>query len=356
MTTVLYPFDTDQSSIIVTQSPNGDFSHSGYFASGWDFSLAAGTQVTAICDAQVIGIENSVGEGEAGPSNLGNYVTLSVFAGSSHQFYVTYMHLSAGSDLNIYQTVSAGDLIGTIGLTGFTTGYHLHIQASQDLITLRSGAVIANGTAEYADLVTFNEAATGQVPLFELSGSSLSISDGGGSVYANLRSDRAIMRDTGERVDISGVTSIRGSEYGDRTLGDGRFNDFTGYGGNDTLRGRGGHDNLSGGRGNDRLFGNHGWDHIDGGRGRDVIVGGRGDDVLNGGSGADRFVFATRSGDDIISDFGNGNDTIILRGHAAEDVWFTHQGDSAVIHLSERDMITVQGVSARDIADHIVFA
>ena len=54
-----------------------------------------------------------------------------------------------------------------------------------------------------------------------------------------------------------------------------------------------------------------------GGRGADRLLGGDGDDTYTGGPGADRFVFvAGETGEKIITDFGDGDDLIVLRGAA----------------------------------------
>ena len=73
-------------------------------------------------------------------------------------------------------------------------------------------------------------------------------------------------------------------------------------------------DSIRGGDGDDKLFGGFGNDTIGGDDGRDTINGGNGRDVLTGGDGADRFQFTGALGDgvDRITDFGNGNDRLVL--------------------------------------------
>jgi hypothetical protein len=56
---------------------------------------------------------------------------------------------------------------------------------------------------------------------------------------------------------------------------------------------------------------------INGGAGADTIAGGLGNDVLSGGGGADRFVFTNGDGNDVITDFASGQDTIELHGSGA---------------------------------------
>ncbi|NJS40407.1 MAG: calcium-binding protein, partial [Rhodobacteraceae bacterium] len=76
-----------------------------------------------------------------------------------------------------------------------------------------------------------------------------------------------------------------------------------------------GADLLTGGAGHDSLTGGAGDDTASGGDGNDVLNGGAGDDVLSGGAGFDSFVFD--GGHDIILDFTNDVDTIVLE----RDLW-----------------------------------
>jgi Ca2+-binding RTX toxin-like protein len=62
----------------------------------------------------------------------------------------------------------------------------------------------------------------------------------------------------------------------------------------------------------DTLFGGTGNDTIRGGTGADLIHGEQGDDTLYGGTQADWFYFAPDSGYDVIKDFENGTDYIVL--------------------------------------------
>jgi Ca2+-binding RTX toxin-like protein len=83
---------------------------------------------------------------------------------------------------------------------------------------------------------------------------------------------------------------------------------------NDALWGDLGDDALAGGIGSDVLRGGVGADTISGDAGNDRIEGGDGDDWLTGGANADRFVFATGWGNDIIADFESRIDKLDLSG------------------------------------------
>jgi uncharacterized membrane protein (UPF0127 family) len=87
---------------------------------------------------------------------------------------------------------------------------------------------------------------------------------------------------------------------------------------NDLLAGNEGTDTLFGGQGSDTIYGGQGEDAINGDRGNDLLIGGEGKDILTGGAGDDLFVIdqtsvvSTVTEADIITDFGNGNDKIVL--------------------------------------------
>jgi Ca2+-binding RTX toxin-like protein len=73
----------------------------------------------------------------------------------------------------------------------------------------------------------------------------------------------------------------------------------------------------------DVLFGENGDDVIIGGNASDTIEGGAGSDILSGLGGADQFVFRALPGDattpnsDLITDFGTGEDIVVLNGFGA---------------------------------------
>ncbi len=67
---------------------------------------------------------------------------------------------------------------------------------------------------------------------------------------------------------------------------------------------------LDGDSGDDTMKGGDG--KIYGGDGRDVLSGGWGNDKMSGGLDADRFVFGSLGGHDTITDFGSGQDLIVI--------------------------------------------
>jgi Ca2+-binding RTX toxin-like protein len=80
-----------------------------------------------------------------------------------------------------------------------------------------------------------------------------------------------------------------------------------GGGGADLLQGGAGDDSLYGGSDNDSLYGQDGDDLLVGGSGVDLLLGGADDDTLIGGSDGDVFAFDDGFGQDVINDFGSGD-------------------------------------------------
>lgn len=112
------------------------------------------------------------------------------------------------------------------------------------------------------------------------------------------------------------------------------------------------------GSGADRLTGNGlgnvfvsaaGADVISAGSGNDALTGGTGKDTLSGGTGEDQFIFLTNSGvGDIITDFTNGQDKIVLEGSA-----FGY--GTATGALASVDFLASTTRAARDSSDHFIF-
>lgn len=133
---------------------------------------------------------------------------------------------------------------------------------------------------------------------------------------------RGIARGGDARGDrLQGIESVTGSAQVDALYGDGGRNTLFGLWGNDRLWGRGGSDTLDGGARNDRLWGGNGQDELFGAAGNDVLrgqagndtlVGERGDDTMIGGAGRDHFVVGGGSGSDLIRDFRDGLDRLVI--------------------------------------------
>ncbi len=116
---------------------------------------------------------------------------------------------------------------------------------------------------------------------------------------------------------------------------------LTGGGGDDDMAGEAGDDIVLGGLGNDILQGNDGNDTLDGGLGDDIILGGAGADVISGGLGLDYLYGGgtdgaqdlfiqiydphreTGDGVDVIADFEDGVDLIVLSNLTFADLEIT---------------------------------
>jgi len=133
----------------------------------------------------------------------------------------------------------------------------------------------------------------------------------------------------------AGDDSIDGGDGDDSIDGGTGDDDIDGGAGGDTIRGKNGDDTVDGGAGEDVIFGQAGddvlngngaIDIIDGGSGADEITGGGGNDVLEGGDGDFNDIISGGSGDDEISGgwFSTPGDdgTDVLTGGAGADTFF----------------------------------
>ncbi|MFN3259585.1 MAG: M10 family metallopeptidase [Pikeienuella sp.] len=163
----------------------------------------------------------------------------------------------------------------------------------------------------------------------------------------------------------AGDEIIAGRGGDDRVRARGGDDTVKGQAGADTLNGGGGDDILKGGAASDRLFGAAGGDRLVGQRGDDALRGGGGDDAIRGGAGADslwgqagddeltggaggdRFFFRPGAGDDIITDFTQGADRIVIAGPgAAFGALLIEEGaEGAVIRFADYS-VTLAGMEA----------
>jgi len=163
------------------------------------------------------------------------------------------------------------------------------------------------------------------------------------------------------------IETVLGSEFwGDILSAAHAGSSLYGYGGDDTLIGRDGadmlsggdgDDALSGGRGDDMLFGESGNDTVSGGAGKDLITAGTGDDIIAGGAGRDQFKFRQGDGADVITDFEAGKDRIVFSDHQTtwRDLTTAMQGDDAVIHYGDSDVLIVENATLGDVWDAFGF-
>ena len=178
----------------------------------------------------------------------------------------------------------------------------------------------------------------------------------------------------------SGNDTVNGYTGDDQLFGDGDNDTLDGGTGNDTLNGGDGLDTLIGGDGNDGLFGDASHDSLEGGAGNDTLNGGGGLDTLDGGTGDDTLVgggggdvirFQGAVGDDVVSDFVEGADTIWIAQAIAfnfavldtntngqldnGDAIVTVAGGDTVIDFGFTGSITVENNTGLDLNDFVFF-
>ncbi len=123
--------------------------------------------------------------------------------------------------------------------------------------------------------------------------------------------------------------------------------------GDDTVQGGDGVDLIEGGAGNDSLRGGVGNDFIEGGAGDDVLFGSGqsvfddanalDSDLLTGGAGRDTFVFNADTNPDIITDFTQGEDLLILDVDDPSSVDIVQIGSNTVIFFEDTDLVVLEG-------------
>jgi len=168
---------------------------------------------------------------------------------------------------------------------------------------------------------------------------------------------------------------IRGGDGRDDLRGEQGDDFILGGTGNDSVKGGSGNDDLQGQTGRDRIFGNDGADTIrggldsdtiDAGSGNDLIFDGAGNDVLKGGPGEDEFSFSfvRGGGHDRVTDFRQGEDTIIIEAAFYESFeemiaenHAVQSGDDVVITYGTGSTITIEDMRlARLRADDFGFS
>ncbi|MCB2113840.1 MAG: hypothetical protein KDD85_09885 [Parvularculaceae bacterium] len=182
------------------------------------------------------------------------------------------------------------------------------------------GADVLNGEAGLVDIVSYG-----------VSPSAVTV-----TLWSNSATGGDATGDT-----LLNLEGVIGSAYGDKLVGDHKFNVLQGNGGNDTL------DGLDG------------WDFINGGNGDDLIIGGAGNDTLKGWFGNDTFKFAPGFGADRIEDFvagAAGGDVIQLHQLGASFDTFaevmaaaSQVGADTVIDFGGGNSITLVGVNINNL-------
>jgi|GEM_PF-5360790 len=117
--------------------------------------------------------------------------------------------------------------------------------------------------------------------------------------------------------------------------------------GNDLLDGNVANDTLDGGEGDDTLDGGEGDDQLMGDAGDDVLFGAVGNDTLTGGEGSDRFVLTPGSGSNLITDFTDGEDIIVIEDDLTfEQLTIETSQNATIVKFNEEILTTLNGVES----------
>lgn len=128
----------------------------------------------------------------------------------------------------------------------------------------------------------------------------------------------------------------------------------------EALLGNKGQDRIAGGAGNDSLRGGRDNDSLSGENGNDTLSGDRGADTLTGGEGADVFIVQpNRDGSDIITDYQDGADKLLLNGSLNfKNITISNNGGNTLIadNITGQILTVLQGIdsSTIDASDFLV--
>ena len=293
--------------------------------------------------------------------------------------------------------------------------------AGHDLLDGGAGANLLDGgagndvymVASAADVV--NEYANSGIDMIRTTMASLSLMTGRVGQYTHV--ENLAYDGRGDFVGIGNAlnNNISGGRGSDLLTGDAGNDLLRGVGGADTLRGGSGADTLEGGAGADRLegddgmdcasyleaqdrvvvslsaaagiaakgdalgdvfvlienlqgsnfddvlFGDQGANVLQGMAGDDELWSGAGRDLLQGGQGADTFIFVAGDGVDVVADFQDGIDTILINRSglpvmAALGMQSAVQvGADVVISLGAGDQVTVLNTTLAALLNDVIF-
>ncbi len=117
----------------IGQGNNGAFSHFDENEFAYDFTVAKGTDVIAARGGTVVVVVDEFGDGapDAALANEANFVIVDHGAGT----FDSYFHLDRGGmAVSVGDNVAKGDVLGTSGNSGFSSGPHLHFAVVDALL------------------------------------------------------------------------------------------------------------------------------------------------------------------------------------------------------------------------------
>jgi VCBS repeat-containing protein len=317
----------------ITQGYGGDRSHNNQpFAV--DFAAPSEAEVRMAEGGLVVDIRTGSFTGDTGAGGYGNYVTVRLDSG----VYATYAHLQSDV-VEKGEHYDAGELVGYVGLTGETEGYHLHIHFGRSLIDGRASRLGAPTddvppaffavffpASEVASLVDVNNPTTIRpTDIFGTGGN-----DGDGQDPPSpIKPD-----------------AFRGTDVANRMFGGA---------GSDTLDARGGADIIVGGTGADRMIGGDGNDtyYVDSASDKVVELAGPAsgiDSVISSvswtlPSSVERLVLSgvanlAGTGNSLANTLVGNSGRNVLRGEAGNDHLSAGAGNDVLIGGLHRDVLT----------------
>ncbi len=290
-------------------------------------------EITGVNDAPVL--NTLIPEQTANPFN--NYSFALDFRDPDGDSLTLNATLADGSSLPGWLSI---DNTGT--LTGFPT--ETDVDTISILVTANdgNGGIVSNTfdlTVEFPNTPTPSETFRGN--------------NRGNSIIGTLDNDKILGRGGRDKLygiagdDIifggKGADVIEGGAGRDFLIGGDDADLLLGGIGSDVISGGNGLDVLEGGAGADQLFGGNRSDILRGGWGPDLLSGGNGQDVLRGGAGADQFLLIPGSDGDIITDFQDNIDTLVLpMGIESSTLFITNHYGDALISLGDELLATVK--------------
>ncbi len=142
---------------------------------------------------------------------------------------------------------------------------------------------------------------------------------------------------TGGKVLVSGwdVNPLTSIQFADKTVVTRAEIEEAIAGGGVTLYGTDGDDVLNGGNGDDTIYGL---------AGNDTLSGGAGDDTLNGGAGYDMFVYSNGDGNDTITDYTAGEDTIEIASGSISKAEVANNGKDIKFIIGNGSVLVKNGI------------
>lgn len=99
----------------------------------WDFGAPAQTPVYSSCDGTVKNVSFTYSENISNPNDTTGGNTIKIVCDSDVNYTISYAHLYPKSNkVKIGDKVKQGQLIATVGTTGYSTGNHLHFQVENE--------------------------------------------------------------------------------------------------------------------------------------------------------------------------------------------------------------------------------